>query len=141
MAIEWQERFSLNNDTIDAQHKKLFKLANRVSQLDELTTTKEELSVLFKEFFNYMKEHFEEEEAYMYSIEYPYVEQHKKMHAHIIKEVTSILKEKKTIASIQESMKFIARKWQVEHILEHDMKIERWRKDTYVPIRDTQPLA
>ncbi len=63
------------------------------------------------------------------------------MHAHIIKEVTNILKEKKTIATIQESMKFIARKWQVEHILEHDIKIERWRKDTFVPINDTHSLG
>lgn len=141
MAIEWQERFSLNNEKIDAQHKELFRLANRVNQLDDITTTKEELAALFKEFFNYMKEHFAEEEAYMQRIEYPYADQHKKMHAHIIKEVTTILKEKKTIHSLSESMKYIAHKWQVEHILEHDVKIERWRKDTYVPIKDTRPLS
>lgn len=141
MAIEWQERFSLNHEKIDAQHKELFRLASRVNQLDEITTTKEEISTLFKEFFNYMKEHFAEEEAYMHSIEYPYQDQHKKMHAHIINEVTAILKEKKTIHTLSERMKYVVRKWQIEHILEHDLKIERWRKDTYVPIKDTHPLA
>lgn len=141
MAIEWQERFSLNHNKIDAQHKELFQLANRVSQLDKNTTTKEDLAILFKEFFTYMKEHFTEEEAYMQSIEYPHFAQHKKLHEYIIKDITTTLKEKKTIFALQESMKYIAHKWLVEHILENDIKIEKWRKNTYIPVGDIQPLS
>ncbi|MDD3342616.1 MAG: hemerythrin family protein [Sulfurospirillaceae bacterium] len=141
MSIEWQERFSLKNEKIDAQHKELFRLTNCARQLDEKSTTKEELANLFKEFFNYMKEHFAEEEAYMQSIEYPYFAHHKKLHEDFIKNFTAILKEKKTIFAIQEAMKAITHKWLVEHILENDLKIEQWRKDTFVPVTDTNPLS
>lgn len=140
MKIEWQERFSLHNEALDAQHKELFRIANRIHLLDEKTTTKEMISAIFKDFFNYMKEHFATEEAYMQSIDYPYLAHHKKLHEEIIHEVTIILKERKTIYALQESIKLIARKWLLEHILENDLKIEQWRKNTYVPV-DTQALA
>lgn len=131
MSIEWQERFSLHHEKIDSQHKELFRLAKCVSKLDEETTTKEDISSIFKEFFNYMKEHFADEEAYMQSIGYPALAKHQQLHQAIIHDVTSILKEKKNIIAMQESIKIIARKWLIEHILENDLKIEQWRKETY----------
>lgn len=131
MSIEWQERFSLHHEKIDLQHKELFRLAKHVSKLDEETTTKEDIASIFKEFFNYMKEHFTDEEAYMQSIGYPALAKHQELHQAIIHDVTSILKEKKNIIAMQESIKIIARKWLIEHILENDLKIEQWRKETY----------
>lgn len=141
MAIKWQERFSLKNEKIDTQHKELFSLVNRVDQLSEITTTKEEISTIFKEFFTYMKEHFGEEEVYMESIGYPQLEHHKRLHQQIINEFTTILKEKKTVYALQESIKIVARKWLVEHILEDDQKIEHWRKNLFVPVKETQAFA
>lgn len=79
-----------------------------------------------------MEHHFKEEEAYMQSIEYPYLEQHHQFHQSIIDGMTKILREKKTMEELQISMKFITQKWLVEHILENDLKIEKWRKSTIV---------
>lgn len=136
MNTEWSERFSLHHETLDNQHKELFRLANTVKKLNVKTTTKEELGVLFKEFFNYMAEHFKEEEAYMQSIEYPLFEQHHKFHEAIIAGMTKILREKKGIEELQIKMKFITQKWLIEHILENDLKIEKWRKGTTVSNED-----
>ncbi len=69
MATQWKDSFSLHHETIDAQHKELFRLANFVENIDARTITKIELSHLFNEFFTYMRNHFAEEEAYMASIE------------------------------------------------------------------------
>ncbi len=132
MILEWEERYSLNHELLDSQHQVLFDLAAKVQHLDPLTTTKAELSMLFKEFFDYMALHFKEEEAYMLSLHYPLYEKHKKLHESIIVGMTKILKEKKSIEALQESMKFITKKWLVEHILENDLKIERFRKSLIV---------
>ncbi len=128
MILEWSERFSLRHETLDTQHQELFKLANAVHALDPATSTKAELSKLFKAFYDYMASHFKEEEAYMQSLHYPLFSKHQKMHQSIIEGMNTILKEEKSMEGLQEKMKFISQKWLMEHILENDLKIEAWRK-------------
>jgi hemerythrin len=134
--IEWSEKFSLHHDLLDKQHQELFDLANTVQKLDPNSADKAELGKLFKEFFDYMAKHFKEEEAYMQSLDYPLYEKHKQFHESIIEGMTKILKEKKGVAELQKSMKMIAKKWLVEHILENDLKIEKWRKSITVSDED-----
>ncbi|ASC94390.1 bacteriohemerythrin [Sulfurospirillum diekertiae] len=105
MLIEWSEKFSLHHELLDQQHQELFDLANTVQRLDPDSADKAELSKLFKEFFDYMAKHFKEEEAYMQSLDYPLLGQHKKFHESIIFGMTKILKEKKGIVELQKSMK------------------------------------
>lgn len=142
MFIEWEEKFSLHHALLDQQHQELFDLANAVQALDPNSADKAELGKLFKEFFDYMAKHFKEEEAYMKSLDYPLLEKHKKFHESIIEGMTKILREKKGIVELQKSMKMIAKKWLVEHILENDLKIERWRKSICVTPDDlNEPLS
>ena len=72
----------------------------------------------------------------MQSLHYPLYPKHKKLHESIIEGMTKILREKKSMEELQESMKFIVRKWLVEHILENDLKIERWRQSITVTSED-----
>lgn len=141
MIIEWDERFSLHHELLDFQHQELFDLANAVQKLDPNSADKAELGRLFKDFFDYMAKHFKEEEAYMQSLDYPLYEKHKKFHESIIDGMTKILKEKKGIEELQKSMKMIAKKWLVEHILENDLKIEKWRKSITVSEEDIKGNA
>lgn len=142
MFIEWNEKFSLHHALLDKQHQELFDLANAVQALDPAKTDKAELGKLFKEFFDYMAKHFKEEEAYMQSLEYPLLEKHKKFHESIIEGMTKVLKEKKSVDELQKSTKIIAQKWLVEHILENDLKIEKWRKSITVSDEDLHaPLS
>lgn len=142
MFIEWNEKFSLHHPLLDKQHQELFDLANAVQALDPAKTDKAELGKLFKEFFDYMAKHFKEEEAYMQSLEYPLLEKHKKFHESIIEGMTKVLKEKKSVDELQKSTKIIAQKWLVEHILENDLKIEKWRKSITVSDEDLHaPLS
>lgn len=136
MVIEWDERFSLHHALLDAQHQKLFELANAAQRLDPDNANKAELGRLFKEFYDYMGKHFKEEEAYMQSLDYPLLEKHKKFHESIIDGMTNILKENKGVAELQKSIQIIAKKWLAEHILENDLKIEKWRKSITVTDED-----
>ena len=142
MLIEWSEKFSLHHALLDKQHQELFDLANAVQALDPNSADKVALGKLFKEFFDYMAKHFKEEEAYMQNLDYPLLEKHKKFHESIIEGMTKILKEKKGVAELQKSTKMIAQKWLVEHILENDLKIEKWRKSITVSAEDLHaPLS
>jgi len=141
MATQWKDAFSLHHEMIDAQHKELFRLANFVENIDARTITKIELSHLFNEFFTYMRNHFAEEEAYMASIEYPLLEAHKKLHEDIIETISNTLKEKKSVQELQLAMKNASHKWLVDHILNNDLKIEKWAKGNRVTDEDGNVLS
>ena len=140
MPKEWRESYSFRHERIDAQHQELFRLANCVEALDAKTTTKETLSKLLKEFFAYMEEHFSEEEAYMESIDYPLLEQHRKLHQDIISSISDILKQKKSIEELQQAMKEASHKWLVEHIINNDLKMEKWRLGNTVTPSDLKKI-
>lgn len=136
MTTAWREIYSLNHEVIDMQHKELFRLADVVYNLDANTTTKALIGGLFKDFFCYMDEHFSVEEAYMKSIDYPFLFEHAQLHQNIIKAMTKVLKENKTISTLQQSIKRISQQWLVEHILINDLEIEKWRKSITVNVSD-----
>lgn len=125
MITQWDDKYSLNYEKIDKQHKELFRLAKLVDLLDE-KTTKNEISKLLNEFFIYMKEHFNAEENYMKKINYPLYKHHHNLHADIIEEFTNLIKENHILYEIKAKMKIATKKWLVDHILENDLKIKRW---------------
>ncbi|MCF6173117.1 MAG: hemerythrin family protein [Campylobacteraceae bacterium] len=126
MASKWNNKYSLHIEKIDNQHKELFRLSAIVESLNK-QTTKEEIKKLFNSFFNYMRNHFRDEEAYMNSINYPLLKQHHKLHSEIIEEFTKLIKENHSLESLKEQMKIATKKWLINHIMENDLKIEKWR--------------
>lgn len=128
MMPQWSSKYKLNHELLDSQHKELFRLANVVYDMNPSITTKQEIIALFKAFYKYMDTHFKDEEAYMASISYPLLDEHKKLHHEIIENLNKIVKSKKSIPELQANMKYAAQKWLAEHILEHDMKIISWSK-------------
>ena len=62
----WDDKYSINDERIDTQHKKLFELAAKVESAVYGFAKRDELKEILMELFNYMKEHFANEENYMY---------------------------------------------------------------------------
>jgi len=126
MISKWDNKYSLHVEKIDNQHKELFRLSAIVESLDK-QTTKEEIKKLLNSFFTYMRNHFEDEENYMKSIGYPLLKQHHILHHEIIEEFTKLIKENHSIENLEKQMKIATKKWLIDHILENDLKIEKWR--------------
>lgn len=76
----WNEKYSIHDTIIDIQHQKLCELASKVESAVYKFVKREELKEILTELFNYMKEHFSNEEDYMQEIHYPYLNEHKIMH-------------------------------------------------------------
>lgn len=77
----WRERFNTGVDTIDKEHQKLFKIINKLFAFREDETVNQwacqESIKFFKE---HAINHFADEEAYMASIDYEWLDQHKRLH-------------------------------------------------------------
>ncbi|MBS4274883.1 bacteriohemerythrin [Campylobacter vulpis] len=127
MLPKWDESFSVHNAKIDKQHKKLFELAAKVEMVSDKAVSKNDVKDLLAEFFNYMKDHFNDEEKYMHLINYPELEAHRKIHKEIIQTMINLIKDIKSTNDLKEKLYIVAKKWLLEHILYEDMKVQKWR--------------
>ena len=130
MLIKWNDKYSVHNEALDNDHKKLFFLAEKVYYLDPHQATKANIRELLMEFFTYMKKHFKDEEKYMQDIGYPRLDEHKIQHQEIIDDMTNILKESFSFLDIRTMIKTVVKRWLIEHIIKDDKDYEIWHDDT-----------
>ncbi|QWU79439.1 hemerythrin family non-heme iron protein [Campylobacter novaezeelandiae] len=127
MLPKWDKSYSVHNNKIDQQHKKLFELAAKVEYILDKPVYKDKIKILLTEFFNYMRYHFNDEEKYMLTIKYPYFEEHCKIHKEITQSMIELIQNIKTTNDLKEKLYLMVKKWLLEHILYEDMKVEKWR--------------
>ena len=77
----WDSRFNIGVDNIDKEHRKLFKIMNRLFEFSE---NEEKKIWVCQEGIKYFKDHaikhFSEEETYMESVSYEDLEMHRRLH-------------------------------------------------------------
>ncbi len=77
----WDNRFNIGVDIIDKEHKKLFKIMNKLFEFSE---NEDKKIWVCQEGIKYFKDHaikhFSEEEAYMESVSYENLEMHRRFH-------------------------------------------------------------
>jgi len=120
--MTWLPVYSVNLPPIDAQHKRLFDLVNRLH--DEIVVKKSSPEVIgdvLDELIRYTKTHFELEERFLASMRYPEIAQHKAKHDALTSRLVSLQQDfaagKVTVAA--ELMNFM-RHWLTNHILKTD---------------------
>lgn len=119
--IEWTTEFSVENHKIDDEHKKLFKLLENFYQGLQNGSSKEELGHLIKGLLDYARIHFKNEEAYMESIGFPNLENHKQEHKEFIGKATDFY-EKHTSGKLILSLEVtnFIKTWITNHIKSED---------------------
>lgn len=129
MLPRWSDDYSIDNPSIDAQHKRLFELACAVEEVSDRSVSKKKIKDMLTEFFHYMKNHFADEEAYMEQINYPELEPHRRIHKEIIQSMVHLISSVKTTNDLKERLYIISKKWLLEHILYEDMKITEFLRN------------
>lgn len=123
--IEWRDEFSVGNNEIDTQHKKLFQIAGKAYTLlkDDLVTDKyDQIISILQELKDYTVYHFSFEEEYMKSIGYKRVLSHKVLHDDFIERINNVnlnAIDENQSKYILETLDFIV-SWIGEHILGND---------------------
>ena len=124
----WKDIYILGDKLIDKEHRKIFALADVAFQEVNDEKRLPKLKEIVQELYNYIKTHFEHEEAYMRKIEYPHLSEHQKIHQEIIAGLNAFLKnlpntfphlfEKQLAITIETSI--------IQHIIQEDKKITEW---------------
>jgi len=126
--ITWRDEFALGVPEIDAQHKKLFAIANRAYEVlknDLLVDKYDQIVDIFNELKDYTVYHFTYEEDYMKSIGYRKFLSHKVQHDDFIQRINET--DLRQIDENQqqyliETLEFVVA-WIENHILGVDKKI------------------
>ncbi|TLD86972.1 hemerythrin family protein [Helicobacter sp. MIT 05-5294] len=140
MLPTWTKDISVHNDRIDAQHKKLFEIAGRAYMMTEKKSSKEEVIGVLRELLEYTKEHFKDEEEYMQSISFPRLEAHRAIHQGIIKDMVGAVTRVQNLNDLKDEIAKIAKNWLLVHIIQEDMQIEKFRRNTCpLPQKQAEP--
>lgn len=122
--MKWDQSFSIGCDVVDSQHKELVCLVDQLESSLESGLAPHQLGEALKFVVNYTRHHFAAEEAFMETIGFDELENHKKLHGNLIKEVTDILLRLKHGENLspEDLVKFLVN-WVLKHVQEEDQKI------------------
>ncbi|MCI1930555.1 MAG: hemerythrin family protein [Clostridia bacterium] len=129
----WKDKYELGVPLIDRQHKELFKrveefivtLRSSASWEDKLQRVDETLEFMK----GYVVEHFHDEEEYQKKIGYPGYNEHRKIHADMVKYVVNASKEYEQGNHSEVYMQQLAGKllsWLINHVAAEDQRIAKY---------------
>lgn len=126
--IEWKELYRIDHPSIDSEHKRLFEIAAKAFEKVEPEKRKVKIKAVVGELYRYMQEHFNNEQTYMQSIQYPDFDAHKALHDGIIAEINTFIKKLPSmeISTFERKLAYLIEIWLVNHIIQEDTKIMEW---------------
>lgn len=126
--IIWDKGFSVGHEKIDAEHKKLFDIAEDIYKYKD---DSKKILELLKELVKYTKFHFKNEENFMKAIGYNDLENHKQIHKNIVSNLTNVVRNINNFSQekLFEALSDIVSNNIVQHILIEDKKFHHQRKN------------
>jgi hemerythrin len=124
--IYWDERYRIDVDEIDEQHKYLFKLINEMVTLFAMKQADRYFFETLNKLIKYAEKHFSDEEEFLELIGYPQMEEHCEFHEKLVEDIFTLTNHK--VLSNYDTKKLIdfMKKWICYHIMSEDMKYKKF---------------
>lgn len=126
--IVWNEEYAIGVEAIDEAHKEFFRIANRLYMISQGKKNHKWAAQEGVKFLkNYILNHFAEEESYMHSIGYKFLDQHTAQHDFLRYKVAPKIeyhldKQEYSSEAMGKFLKILSL-WIRRHILVHDKAI------------------
>ncbi len=127
--LDWTSILNIGVTKIDEQHKQLISLSNSLIQAMTIGKGNEVLTTLFEELKAYTLYHFEDEEKYMASMNYPQLENHKVIHTKLIEQVDTFRNELLAGEVTPNQALDFVNDWIIEHIMDVDAQIGEFARN------------
>ena len=126
--ILWKQSFSVGVASVDADHKKLIEMINRLFGAPLSSEPNQVLDNILRELTEYVVFHFNREEAYMDSLNYPEYETHKKSHQKLLDAARKFKKnlDSGLATNLEKDVEKLLRDWLVNHIQSNDKHLGRF---------------
>ena len=124
--IDWSDDLSLEIEEIDAQHKDLVTMINRLHKATMGSDWSKQIVTLtdiLLGLIDYLRYHFATEEKYMIEYQYPEYEVHRNEHLKFVNEVTSFSQAfRNGTQGLEEEVLTFLKEWYIRHITLTDTK-------------------
>lgn len=128
--ITWTDSFSVKVVEIDAQHKKLVEMINKLYDAMKVGKSKDVMEEILSNLISYTATHFKAEEKYFDLYNYPEKEVHKAEHKKFVETVTKFKKDFDSgNATISIEVIGFLREWLTNHINGSDKKYTKCFND------------
>ena len=129
--VVWEPEYSINDLEIDKEHQNLFSIAKTALDINSKHNDNEEkieLKDIISKLFTSVKIHFEHEQEYMEKINYPQLQNHKKLHKNMLDTSTKLVNELCDLNSqeIEVLLFEFIDEYFIQHIKTEDKKIQLW---------------
>ena len=117
----WSDRYSVQVEMCDNQHKKLFEIINRLADAMRIGKGQDIVTKTVGELLMYTRTHFQQEEALLRKTGYPQLAAHQELHRRFVADVEALDREAKagrTANSVQ--VLNLLRDWLLNHIQKTD---------------------
>jgi hemerythrin len=122
--IQWNDSWRIGNSSIDYDHQMLVNITNQLWDLKNNPRTKNaDVGRILDQLVDYVKRHFEREEAIFMSSDYPKKGEHIAMHREltkVVEDIAVVFVREPDLLNFDEIMAFLKR-WLMDHIAKHDM--------------------
>lgn len=123
--IVWSPQLAIGNDKIDNEHKQLIRIANAFLRALNGGRDKSEFTRLLHELREYTVLHFNNEEEFMRTINYPDLAEHMDRHAELKRKVKDFQRDLFHGQDMDvPRMRDMLKDWLLGHILECDLKLK-----------------
>jgi hemerythrin-like metal-binding protein len=121
--LVWQERYSVGNKALDAQHKSMFVLLNELYDAFQDGQSTEAAAAMFHEAQRYAFTHFKTEELLLEQAAYPQLSEHKAKHRQYESDIERIKEQAERDGEYDSAALFLYLKdWWLNHILMNDQQ-------------------
>ena len=133
--FEWTDKYLVHIPEIDADHRNLFALANRIHEHIEQGAGQPAVLRALSHLVEYVEGHFSREERMMERVAYPETAAHKKTHRmleQIVHSMYRIYRHEPDAVDPDKLLEFL-RDWLQNHILKSDMQYGPWIHNRLAP--------
>ncbi|PLX24404.1 MAG: hypothetical protein C0599_02230 [Salinivirgaceae bacterium] len=131
MDYKWDDKYLLDIEEIDEQHRGFFELWDIVKQRKDLQE-KEKLSHIIEQLEEYVQYHFKYEEQLLQKVKYNGFEEHMAEHRFFIQKVDEMKQELKYMNTLLcEKIESFMKKWFLSHIMQSDREYVQAVKNFY----------
>lgn len=130
----WNDKLELGVRQMDDEHKVLIDRINAfITALEQQYIQKDKQMLLnsFNALASYTVEHFEHEERYMQSVDYPQYNSHKKIHENLLNQVGIYGEQIKNGTLNEKKIVSFLRNWLLSHIMGVDMQYSKHAHDKH----------
>ena len=130
--IVWDDSFNVHVEEIDAQHRRLVELMNRLIDLQDEKKPDDAVADILGALTNYLGYHFDTEEQMMIDRGYPEIGSHREEHQAFVLQVAYFIATYRDGGSaLKRDILTFLKEWLTEHILKTDAAFGRFLKDPH----------